>query len=453
MSTIEELKLLLQQQEKKHQQDLERLDKEVRAEFDVQIKRKVEGLEQDFLHKIEEANHELNKAHVDMATLRMENRHLKERTYEDVEMDDLGSRRADHSLAGDRRADHSLAGDRPPRMPTIWYEDKDTDDWHMFADGFKNLAEVQLWSDTVAKHCLKYCMRGRAAKAVHNIDHKEAGLTLEILLKKYEDKFMPPSASAVARNRFEHSVQLPQEGVLQFHARAWQLYCRAYPDVCLISEALCIRQFIRGLHLAEVRKQVQFKEPKTYEAALQAAQMVIAVFSEENFVPGLHNAAKETRKILPPDVNAVGTWDVAALNSQLRCHGCNGVGHFARDCPKNLKEAAKSYVPNADGILIKKKTTPFFRPRNPAGTVTKEALQQALLRTRDKTTGRFRPKKRTLASLLAEELEEDDVDWAALAQEVNNLNCNDDDDEDDGTEVPPDDDQAEEGRGQPAPGF
>jgi hypothetical protein len=205
-----------------------------------------------------------------------------------------------------------------------------------FRDAFINAAEFGNFNAQQAKRALKGCMRGQAYLAIQELDHVNDNETVEGLLDSYEERFVPPAASDMAKAKYETAVQGPKEEVLQWHARLRGLAVRGYGQDVL-PESQLIRVFARGLRQKRVREHVLRSQTDTYIAALHAALIEQSVLDSGNYIPGAapesvtnvggHYAGGARRHggAEPMEIGALGS-------GKIQCHNCHLFGHVQRDC-------------------------------------------------------------------------------------------------------------------------
>ena len=233
---------------------------------------------------------------------------------------------------------------RVKALPRFSFEGKADEDWLSFRDMFRNYARFGGYTDAEAKSALNLCMRGTAQRAVSAIDPTDATLTLDAMLRLYEAKFLPASASAMAKSQYEEARQGPKEPILTYHGRLQTLLLRAYPRMNN-DEPIVVNKFMTGLFSKPVRLQVLRRDPQTYDDALQAAQAEQAVLDQGRVNPmtDMTSAGDGRGQARTMEINAM---DVATAI----CHNCQKVGHLQRDCRHPKRERPKGdAVPRRSG--------------------------------------------------------------------------------------------------------
>ena len=209
-------------------------------------------------------------------------------------------------------------------LPNLTFEGKESDDWLTFKDSFSNVAKFQRYTGEEIEWALKSCMKGTAALSVMNINHEDQNMPFAALLTQYEEKFMPPAASDLARARFDEARQNTKEDILQFHNRLRTLWARAYPAEADPNRDLVIRKFMMGLRHSRIRDQVQRRRPQTFDAALGAAQ-------DENAVIQGGKTAAVGDGSEPMEINKLDL-------TKTKCHFCQKMGHIMANCRQKKKE-------------------------------------------------------------------------------------------------------------------
>ena len=128
--------------------------------------------------------------------------------------------------------------------------------------------------DLLARRQAKLQMCMKAGSLVFDL-LPEDFLNLQAFLDALESRFIPEAEANLAKVSFEKAVQTTGESIQGFHGRLRMLYRRAYPRSP--GEEPLVRRFVVGLRDPKVQEQVIRKDPRTYFAALQAAQNELAV--------------------------------------------------------------------------------------------------------------------------------------------------------------------------------
>lgn len=243
---------------------------------------------------------------------------------------------------------------RPNRIKVDTFGNESREDWLVYKHHFEQARQLNQYTQDEAKLALASAMRGRAAAAVMDLQVLDPNQTFGEFLESYENRFLPASASQLARTRFEQARQNKNEEILDFHARLRMLWHKAYPGA-LDVEPL-IRHFSFGLRRKEVREQVVRSNPATYGAALEAAQNESSVLAScrnefggnangaEAMEIGSINAMKKVGKALA----AMDKRRTPGLASKVEapkggsCHFCDRPGHWRNNCP--LLDKAKRFL-------------------------------------------------------------------------------------------------------------
>ena len=246
---------------------------------------------------------------------------------------------------------------KPNRVKIDTFSNESKEDWLVYKHHFSQGRHLNGLTDDEAKLALAASMRGRAAAAVMDIRPDIQGETFDQFQLQYENRFVPASASQLARTRFEQAQQNKSEDILDFHARLRMLWNKAYPAAQ--SEELLIRTFSFGLKRKEVREQVVRSNPQNYGAALEAAQNESSVLAS---CRGEFGNVQTNRGVEPMEIGSINALkqvgkSLAALERQRQgggaapkaeaprtgnCHFCGKPGHWKGQC--NLLAKAKKFV-------------------------------------------------------------------------------------------------------------
>ena len=234
-------------------------------------------------------------------------------------------------------------------LPTYSYNG--VDDWMEFRARFETIAELNRLTNDEAKLALKGAMQGTASATIQDIDIRQPP-RVEDVLNAYEARFLPASASQMARVNFEAAAQRGKEGIMQFHARLRTLWRRAYPNIR--DDVQLIRRFALGLRRREVREMVLRNNPLTYGGALEIAQnetsvldvtaitelgarivddpeaMDVSAVQGNRRRPGTEQQYR--RPSNPTTKDGEGRSGAARRSGRGICHFCREEGHWKNEC-------------------------------------------------------------------------------------------------------------------------
>lgn len=214
------------------------------------------------------------------------------------------------------------------------------DNWVVFRGSFERVAELNRYTNDEAKIVLAASMIDNAAVVVSDIDPIAGVRTLEGLLDRYEAKFLPPAASALARAEFDRASQNPLESELQYHSRLRSLFRRAYPHDN--HPDILIRRFSLGLKMTAIKEAVLRANPAHYDQALNVAQNERSVQINKQASGMIGHADIEVDSISEePTLNALSPEayeHVAAIEKETqKCFNCEAEDHLVFDCPVPLR--------------------------------------------------------------------------------------------------------------------
>ena len=230
--------------------------------------------------------------------------------------------------------------DQSPRckpLPQVSFSGGRDEDWLTFKRSFLQAADFYQYNDREGIAALSHCVRGAASRAVEGILIPPRA-TLDQMIQRYEDRFLPPSASSMAQAKFEKATQDPREDVLQYHARLRTLWVRAYPGHH-VDDRILIRKFALGLSSPRVRDAVLRGQAAMYERALELAQCEAAVLETTRPTtgtyegrPGLHALKKGNPRGYQRGIK----WTVEKRDAgrPVRCYYCEKEGHISSECQK-----------------------------------------------------------------------------------------------------------------------
>ena len=146
--------------------------------------------------------------------------------------------------------------------------------WLVFRVHFNHVAKLNEWTPRQARFYLASSMVGDAGHAVLHIPTEVTDPTvdtLESLLDKYQEIFLPPAQSETARLQFDMMTQSANESILHYASKMRCLYLHAYSDKESETSLILIRKFMQGLRNKYVRYEVMKAQPKTFSSAIATA--------------------------------------------------------------------------------------------------------------------------------------------------------------------------------------
>jgi hypothetical protein len=186
---------------------------------------------------------------------------------------------------------------------------------------------------------LAMAMEGHAARVTATIDVFTG--TFEEVLKRYEGKFITPAGSELAETEFNGAHQLPDEDVLQYHARCRELFDRAYPTQESEGDGLAARNlrkiFVWGLSNRRVSDYVWDQRPRTYDLCLELAQNKLSALdiAKNRKLPSSGSRLQAMNRGNPGRGN---DGDKGEKKATVRCWICGEGDHIMRDCPQKMTE-------------------------------------------------------------------------------------------------------------------
>ena len=210
------------------------------------------------------------------------------------------------------------------------------EDWTVFRWQFETVVGVNQYDDLNARMALSSVMDGAAALVTMDINRVGGNLTLQQLMNRYEERFLPPAASQLAMMRFDAAYQAPKESEVRWHARLRAIYMRAYPNAVGGADVpQLIRKFVIGLKNAKIREQTLRNGPATYALALDSALGEKAVVEVQQVMQGGLQGGMGLRanRDVIDDEEPMDLSSLLAALKDIQCFGCGLQGHVKRNCP------------------------------------------------------------------------------------------------------------------------
>ena len=238
---------------------------------------------------------------------------------------------------------------RPGGQKINPFGNEEDESWIVWKSHFQNISALNGFTDHEQRLALAGAMKGKAALATLDINVQQPidgqMPTIALVLDLYQARFLPAAASQLARVKFDVARQGTTESILNFHGRLRALYNEAYPDAA--DHVLLIRKFITGLRRRELRMQAMRVGADTYQQALEAAQNESSVQQ----LSKVHELGAAPAGDEPMEIGAIQSGKKNATNNNNnyslsnnggsyntnnnrkdKCHFCQKVGHWKRDC-------------------------------------------------------------------------------------------------------------------------
>ena len=218
-------------------------------------------------------------------------------------------------------------------------------EWLTWRNHFEKVAQINAWDDARKLLEIQAAMGGKAAQQVAGVEPTmpAAGVvhtTPEEFLDIYQNRFLPPAASRMARSTFDVAKQEPSEDVLTWHSRIKSHYRRAHPnDEGWETSNNLIDRFVLHLADSEVAKYVFDHQPANIDEALGFAQNKTA--NQASFVH--QRTGKSVHHMM---INHVDTAEEINFASKppfekkvgSDCWCCGSKEHMRSDCPDFKKQ-------------------------------------------------------------------------------------------------------------------
>ena len=236
-------------------------------------------------------------------------------------------------------------------------------DWRTWRAHYETVVAINNWPDLRQRLELKAAMMGAAARMTSDIVVIGDDKTAAGVLADYQGRFLPPAAGKVARAAYAGAKQGPEETVMQFHSRLRDLFGQAYPEQManLNQNRMLVQTFASGLENQEITRWIMDRDPETYSAALDLAQMKAAtemVIRHSQGKPvnttlspiGSGNTSGHSTQNSSMNQTGGGTRSTSRPGRTITCWGCKETGHFKSQCPQRKPKKKFPAKPQVAGI-------------------------------------------------------------------------------------------------------
>jgi hypothetical protein len=214
-----------------------------------------------------------------------------------------------------------------------------------FIANFKSGAIANNWSQAKQIEIIKVYLRGPAFELYEKLTPSEKS-NIQLVFDKLTEKLVNKSTCSI---QFKNVKPKPGESVKEFAYKLSDLLKRAMPS--LKEEK---REIKLKLKLIECVPEEKREALKLMESTMNWEQLVPVV---SNVMPAFTDVA------LSIDVNAASTmvdrserrYSSSSNMTNIKCHKCGGLGHFARDSPSssNLNaNRSRSFGPSRVNITV-----------------------------------------------------------------------------------------------------
>ena len=245
---------------------------------------------------------------------------------------------------------------RPLVLPDVYTGEGSFTDWTRH---FTNVAEVNKWKDDERLLWLKVRLGGKAQTAFEKLPN-ESQASFERAVAALRDRFEPASQREMYVAKFHARTKKSGEGWADFADNLRVLVDKAYPQLDLDARHLiALRQYLGQVEDTQLSFAIKQRTPKTLEEAVAATLELESYLTPQrqtvSYVDKPRTDQMDTLMAMMADLrlrmdkleakvdsiplNRGQSWrrpasQEASRFTDIKCHNCGEVGHYARGCAK-----------------------------------------------------------------------------------------------------------------------
>ena len=165
------------------------------------------------------------------------------------------------------------AAARQPTLPkSISFDGKGS--WPTFYNKFRAFADEYGWSTAQRVNQMYWCLEGRAGDHYTALLNRDKSADFHDLVRKMSKRFDSRDPPEVAQMEFMGARQLPEEGLMEWADRLYQLATRAFPGIPEASfEQQIVLKFCQGCNDKEAGLYTVHMRPESLENAVDSIKL------------------------------------------------------------------------------------------------------------------------------------------------------------------------------------